>query len=114
MPALTLQFAQLFLLQLRCRDHWRLHRLSKSTEYSRIDRIGLGQDPSRSSKGSHPIGWHQTDFDLCPNQRLDKPPLLAAAVFSNHLRLPFDLLNPLDKLPMTHRIVGQTTLLFFQ
>src|SRR5205807_6579441 len=82
------------------------------TQHSCVDRIGLGQNARRAGKLPHPVGLDQTDFNLRTHQRLDQPPLITAAGFANHLHLGFDLLNPLDELPMARGIVRQTPLLF--
>src|SRR5207244_4172567 len=95
------------------RPHYlRPHHLSKLAQDLGIDPVGLGQLSRCARKLSHPISLNQADLDSCSSKRLDQRPLITAAGFANHLHLGFDLLNPLDELPMARGIVRQTPLLF--
>src|SRR6267143_5741614 len=111
MPALAFQFTQMFLLQLRGTDCAWLHGFSKSAQQLCINAIGLGQNSSRSGKLPYPVGLHQTDFDSRSRKRLDQSAFVPSARFTNHLHWCAELLNPLDQLPVTERVVGKTTLL---
>src|SRR5947208_10410003 len=97
MPALTFQFAQLFLLQLRGTYYPWLHRLFKSAQQLRVNAIGLSQDTTGTRKLSYPVGWHQAHFDLCSNQGPNQCSFVATAGLTNHLHWPFDLFKPLDQ-----------------
>jgi hypothetical protein len=66
-----------------------LHGAAKSTEHTRIDLIGFGQNASRTSILPHPIGQHQTDFDRVLLGRIEHRQDLAAALFcSTTAQLP--------------------------
>src|SRR5439155_20377891 len=79
MPALTFQFAQLFLLQLRGTYYPWLHRLPKSAQQLRVNAIGLSQDTTGTRKLSYPVCWHQAHFDLCSNQGPNQCSFVATA-----------------------------------
>src|SRR5262249_54731051 len=98
------------MLELRRSDGLRLHRLSKSAQHLCIDRIGLGQNTGRASKLPHPISRHQTNFDLCPNQRPQQSSFVTTARFTNHLHFTTELPDPTDQLTMSRSLVSQTTL----
>jgi hypothetical protein len=100
MPALTLKLAHVLLLQLRATHCGWPHRRSKGAQHLRINAIGLGQNSRRPRELPHPVGLHQTNFDLRPSKGLDQSSFILVARFTNHLHRRTDLFSPLDQLPM--------------
>src|SRR5260370_112027 len=84
-------------------------RASRSTEHTRIDLIGFGQNASRTSILPHPIGLHQTDFDPVLLGRIEQSPLVASAGFADQMHRKRTLLGPFGKCAQSAFIVSEAT-----